>query len=139
MRKAFLILLFIILSSSVLAQILTNETDTTKTKPKLNKYFEYMQNFSSPQIVSRESFLNPSKLDTTQTGSIWLETRLAIMNNMQQNDFDASSYILQPYYNIYMENKGISLFRQFLGMAQLGAVGYLAYEHLKKYGLFHQP
>ena len=96
-----------------------------------------MQEMSWPDIVRPENFLNSTEFDTTQNGSIWLRTRLAVTNNIEQNNFESSSSIMQPYYNFYMEGKGISLFRRVLGMAQLGAVGYLAYKHLKKYGLFH--
>ena len=48
------------------------------------------------------------------------------------------SDMLHPYLNFYLESKNISLFRRVLGIAQLGAVGYMAYKHIKKYGLFHQ-
>ena len=96
-----------------------------------------MQELSWPDIVRPENFLISTKFDTTQNGSIWLRTRLAVTNSIQQNSFESPSYLLQPYYNFYMESKGISLFRRVLGMAQLGAVGYIAYKHLKKYGLFH--
>jgi hypothetical protein len=88
--------------------------------------------------VLLENILTPDKFDTT-AGSIRLRTRMALMysENAYGNEPSIPDNILQPYYNYYMESKNISLFRRVLGIAQLGAVGYLAYKHIKKYGLFH--
>ena len=137
MRRLFSITFFLFISFAVIAQNKNSEKDSTAISPNLNRYFEYMQELSWPDIVRPENFLISTKFDTTQNGSIWLRTRLAVTNSIQQNSFESPSYLLQPYYNFYMESKGISLFRRVLGMAQLGAVGYIAYKHLKKYGLFH--
>jgi hypothetical protein len=137
MKRLLSITFFMFLCIAAIAHNKINEIDSTATKPHLSRYFEYMQDLSWSKIVRTESFFNPTKFDTTQNGNIWLKTNLAITNSIEQNDFESTSYLLQPYYNIYMENKGISLFRQVLGMAQLGAVGYIAYKHIKKYGLLH--
>ena len=127
------------ISLAVVAQNKDSEKDSTAIKTNLYRYFEYMQEPSWSHIVGPENFLIFPKFDTTQNGSIWLRTRLAITNSIEQNGYESSSDLLQPYYNFYMESKEISLFRRMLGMAQIGAIGYLAYKHLKKYGLFHQP
>jgi hypothetical protein len=137
MRRLFCIVIFLSISFAVIAQNKDSEKDSTAIKPNLRRYYEYMQELSWLSIVKPEYFLNSSKFDTTQNGSIWLRMRLAVTNSIDQNNIDSRSNLLQPYYNYYMQGKGISLFRQVLGMAQLGAVGYLAYKHLKKYGLFH--
>jgi len=42
--------------------------------------------------------------------------------------------ILSNYHKIYIENSKINPVKYILGMAQLGAVGYLAYRHIKKHG-----
>lgn len=139
MRRLFFITFFLFISIAVVAQNIDSEKDSTAIKTNLNRYFEYMQELSWPHIVRPENFLIFPKFDTTQNGSIWLRTRLAITNSIEQNSYESSSDLLQPYYNFYKESKEISLFRRMLGMAQIGAVGYLAYKHLKKYGLFHQP
>ena len=75
------------------------------------------------------------------SSTIWMRTRMAIMNRgfgAEENPVNVSG-MLHPYLNFYNESKNISLLRKVLGMAQLGAVGYLAYKHIKKYGLFHSP
>ncbi len=137
MKQLLPITLVMLLGFTAFAQNKNSENDSTAIKPHLSRYFDYIQDLSWSKIVRPESFFNSENYDTTQNGNIWLKTNLAITNSIEQNDFESTSYLLQPYYNIYMENKGISLFRQVLGMAQLGAVGYIAYKHLEKYGLFH--
>jgi hypothetical protein len=137
MKRLFSIAFFLFISFVVIAQNKDNEKDSTAEKLNLKRYYEFMQEMFWPDIVRPENFLFFTEFDTTQSGSIWLRTRLAVTNSIEQYNFESSSSIMQPYYNFYMEGKGISLFRRVLGMAQLGAVGYLAYKHLKKYGLFH--
>jgi len=43
-------------------------------------------------------------------------------------------YLLSPLYAQYIEDSKFNPVRYVLGMAQLSAVGYLAYKHIKKYG-----
>ena len=67
--------------------------------------------------------------------TIWLWTSTAISNT------GAESYNVRSYGNIskflymkYLEDSKFNPVRYVLGMAQLGAAGYLAYKHIKKYG-----
>ena len=50
--------------------------------------------------------------------------------NSEGNDF----YFLSPLYEKYLEESKFNPVRYVFGMAQLRAVGYLAYRHIKKYG-----
>lgn len=138
MSKIFFISLFIISAFTALAQNKDSEKDSVTTKSYLNGEIEYLRYKSAPSFVLPKNILTPDKFDTT-AGSIRLRTRMALMYsaNAYGNEPSIPDNILQPYYNYYMESKNISLFRRVLGIAQLGAVGYLAYKHIKKYGLFH--
>ena len=140
MRKIFSILLFIIFVFTAFAQNKNSEKDSVTTKSYLNGNIEYFRHDISPTFVLPENLLTFDKFDTTAS-TIRLRTRLALMygSHTYENENDISGNILQPYYNYYIESKNISLFRRVLGIAQLGATGYLAYKHIKKYGLFHQP
>lgn len=93
------------------------------------------------RINPQSSFQSLDLLDIKDSSTIWMRTRMAIQNNgfMFENKSVSVSDMLHPYLNFYIESKNISLLRRVLGMAQLGAVGYLAYKHIKKYGLFHSP
>ena len=65
--------------------------------------------------------------------TVWLRTSLAIANteNVNQN---FSPNFLAPLQKKYYEDSKFDPIRSILGMAQVGAVGYLAYKHIKKYG-----
>ncbi len=140
MRKVFSISLFIVFAFATFAQNKNIEKDSVITKSYLNGDIEYFRYEHSPYFVLPGNLITTDKFDTT-FGSVRLRTRLAIMygSHLYGNEDDIPDNILQPYYNFYIESKSISLFRRILGMAQLGAVGYMAYKHIKKYGLFHQP
>jgi len=64
----------------------------------------------------------------------WLWTYYAISSQaaFQSNlNFDEMTL---PLYKKYLEDSKFNPFRYALGMMQVGAVGYLAYKHIKKYG-----
>jgi hypothetical protein len=65
--------------------------------------------------------------------TVWLRTSLAISNtNDTYQKF--SPYFLSPLEKQYLEDSKFNPLKYALGMVQAGAVGYLAYKHIKKYG-----
>jgi hypothetical protein len=52
------------------------------------------------------------------------------------NPFEATDYLMLPYYQHYLENSKIDPIRYVLGLAQTAAVDYMAYSHIKKYGFW---
>lgn len=101
----------------------------------------FLPDHNSFRINTRDELQNFNLPGIYGQSTIWMITRMAIMNKgfgVGDNEVNVSE-MLHPYLNYYIESKNISLLRQVLGMAQLGAVGYLAYRHIKKYGLFHNP
>ena len=140
MKKIFTISLFIISALTAFAQNKNIQRDYVITRSYLNGDIEYFRFEPTPSFELPENLMLPNKFDTT-AGLIRLKTRMALMysNHSFGNETELPDNILQPYYNYYMKSKNISLLRRVLGIAQLGAVGYMAYKHIKKYGLFHQP
>jgi hypothetical protein len=65
--------------------------------------------------------------------TVWLRTSLAI-SNTDYVDQKFSPHFLSPLEKQYLENSKFDPVRYALGMVQAGAVGYLAYKHIKKYG-----
>lgn len=65
--------------------------------------------------------------------TVWLRTSLAIGNTYNPGS-DNKIHYLSPLYTQYIEDSKFDPVRYVLGMAQVGAVGYLAYKHIKKYG-----
>ena len=64
----------------------------------------------------------------------WLWTSYAISSQAAfQSNMNFDDMTL-PLYQKYLEDSKFNPFRYALGMMQLGAVGYLAYKHIKKYG-----
>ena len=66
----------------------------------------------------------------------WLKTKLLISSLSSQKDFN-QPHFTSTLYKQYLEDQEFSPVRYVLGMAQLGAVGYLAYKHIKKYGFLN--
>ena len=67
--------------------------------------------------------------------TMWMRTEMAIFSSTMFNveeDFD--NHMLLPLYTKYLKDSEFDPLRYALGMAQLSAVSYLAYRHVKKYG-----
>jgi len=80
--------------------------------------------------------LNKTFLLNTDPNTRWLWTSYAISNSSQeifQPELNLDD-MTQPLYQKYLEDSKFNPFRYALGMMQVGAVGYLAYKHIKKYG-----
>ena len=65
--------------------------------------------------------------------TVWLRTSLAISNSETFGQ-NFSPHFLSPLEKQYLENSKFDPVKYVLGLAQLSAVGYLAYKHIKKYG-----
>lgn len=65
--------------------------------------------------------------------TVWLRTSLAITNTENSNQ-NFSSHFLAPLEKQYLQDSKFDPVKYALGMVQAGAVGYLAYKHIKKYG-----
>lgn len=145
MKISFKILFVFLFTFSAAAQNNTSKKDSA-SKSTISLYNLSGDNFFYPDkysfgISPRESFPNFALPGINDSSTIWMRTRMEIMNNEFRQDGRPVSVsdMLHPYLNFYIESKNISLLRRVLGMAQLGTVGYLAYKHIKKYGLFHNP
>lgn len=65
--------------------------------------------------------------------TVWLRTSLAI-SNTENNGQNFSPHFLSQLEKQYLENTKFNPIKYALGMVQAGAVSYLAYKHIKKYG-----
>lgn len=65
--------------------------------------------------------------------TVWLRTSIAISNSETFGQ-NFSPHFLSPLEIQYLENSKFDPVKYVLGLAQLSAVGYLAYKHIKKYG-----
>lgn len=67
--------------------------------------------------------------------TIWLRTSILISQRADLTN-ETPNNLLSPLYTQYIESTKFNPIRYVLGVAQAGAVGYLAYKHIKKYGFF---
>lgn len=69
--------------------------------------------------------------------TVWLRTQLLVSNNTAQFGYDGiNTHFTSPLYQQYLRNSEFDMFRYVLGIAQVSAVGYMAYRHIKKYGFW---
>lgn len=85
--------------------------------------------------------LNYMRMDlqaNNDPNTIWMWTNLSL-NTSGRIDFHPGQSpvsMIEPLHQQYIENSKLNPIRYILGMAQTAAVGYLAYKHIRKYGLF---
>ena len=66
--------------------------------------------------------------------NIWLRTELLISNNSQSEFGEVNTFFTAPLYQQYLRDSEFDVVRYVLGTIQTGAVAYMAYRHIKKYG-----
>jgi hypothetical protein len=58
------------------------------------------------------------------------------MNNSQSDLRDINTHFTSPLYQQYLRDSEFDMVRYVLGALQAGAVGYMAYRYIKKYGFW---
>jgi 3'-phosphoadenosine 5'-phosphosulfate sulfotransferase (PAPS reductase)/FAD synthetase len=129
----------LILSSIAIAQqeeINTKDSnDTSKKIIKINPLSDSLIRFDEFDFYLENNNLKMNLLLDKDPGTIWLKTSILI-SKINSPLKENSGYLLSPLYIQHLENSKFNPIRYVLGMAQISAVGYLAYKHIKKYGLF---
>ena len=71
----------------------------------------------------------------SETSQLWLEASLNISNKSPFNkENHTPGYLHSTLYDKYLEDSKFNPIRTILGTVQVGAVGYLLYKHIKKWG-----
>jgi hypothetical protein len=83
----------------------------------------------SSTLDFKTDFLNDST-------SIMMGTRLQLAGFYNKPFENSRNSLLNPLYQSYLDSQKNKWIKQVLGAIQVGAVGILAYQHIKKYGLF---
>jgi hypothetical protein len=135
--KIFLFLTF--LSASLFAQVEdTNKIlskDSLKIRFHPNSLNEIQIKFDEFELYRNLYSMNMSVSTDNDPQTVWLRTSIILsQNNKLQNE--TPDNLLAPLYNQYLETTKFDQVRYFLGMAQAGAVGYLVYKHIKKFGFY---
>ncbi len=126
--------LFFFLCSILFAQNKT-EVDTTRAfnlsiPPEILEY-----QLGDPSFLAELNRASLNKM-LNDSSSVWMRTRMMIGDMSKGADlFDnSSSKMLDPLYNNYLETQKFATLKAILGSVQMGAVAYLAYKHIQKYG-----
>jgi hypothetical protein len=138
MRKViFTTLSIIILSFTCSAQ--EEKTDTVKLKSDIVNPLENMRLRFEEFDFYRDKYQN-IQIQTnkdTNTLQLWTEMIIKSVSGKRPDSNGADFYFLSPLYNKFLEESKFNPVKYVLGMAQLSAVGYLAYKHIKKYGFIY--
>ena len=69
--------------------------------------------------------------------TIWLRTEVSLSNNNYQfGSKEVNTHFTSSLYQQYLKDSEFDMVRYILGTVQAGAVGYMAYKHIKKYGFW---
>jgi len=136
MKLLSILAIFIILPNHLSAQpediFIPSLPDTVLRYQGINPIMSYYYDDYNFTISESEQLIEGS-LSTLQ-----LRTELALSypTAFITGSTEASSHLMLPFYNQYLEDSKIDPFRYVLGLAQTAAVGYMAYRHIKKYGFW---
>jgi len=108
-------------------------TDSIKARININPLMQIQNKFDEFELHREFKEMKLSIPIDGDPQTVWLRTMFAISNSENVNK-DLSQHFLYPLERQFLENSKFNLVRYALGMIQVGAVGYLAYKHIKKYG-----
>lgn len=132
----FSCLILLINTAPVFPQTPIDSLKKTEDPLVFSKYFNPYNNFDDNFFYNELINLRINSHFVNDTSSIWLRTRMQLNEIIYQETFGSNlqSNILNPLNQQYNATQNMKLFRSILGAVSVSAVGYLAYQHLKKYG-----
>lgn len=128
MMRLFKSIIYFVIVFPVYAQ----QSDTSTFQ--LNFTPGYSYRMESLNHVTNPDLLNTFLQDST---AIWIRTRMQINGLISQRDPIKNNFqesILNSLQEQYYKSQNMKEWKYVLGMVQAGAFGYLAYEHLRKFG-----
>jgi len=136
----------IIAAGIILSKLLVAQTEGEALLVPKDSIFRYQGinptlnlNYKFDDLIHYNNFdFFPNNLPPHDNPStIWLRTELALSSSLLvQEKTGTDQHFTSVLYQQYLEDSKFDPVRYVLGMAQLGAVGYLAYKHIKKYGFW---
>ncbi len=100
--------------------------------PPVEYQYDLNQFFTDPLFNE----LPEELLFENNSSNIWLRTELLISNNSQSEFGEVNTFFTAPLYQQYLKDSEFDMVRYVLGTIQTGAVAYMAYRHIKKYGFW---
>ena len=132
-----IIILFILFIVSIYSQENSNKlqkndsTKTFNTNPLLNLSYKFDEFDFYRSLTKPILNLNVD----SSTALLSLKTAAEMLTNSSSNNENPTpGYLHSILYQEYLEKSKFDPIRTALGLIQAGAVGYLAYQHIKKWG-----
>lgn len=132
-------ILFLLLIIRTQAQTNVNGklTDTLRTSVDTFLNDELSRSLSNPNSLYRSfsDFPNQNNI-SIDTSSVWLQARMQLGETMNEDPVKSNfkANILNPLRQQFSDIESMKVIKYILATVQVGAVGYLAYQHIKKYG-----
>lgn len=141
-----IIALYIVIAGIIFSKILVAQTENKNLSfPKdslfryqgFNPTFNINYEFDDRILYNNLDLLPSNLLPYDNPSTIWLRTELALSSSLSFGEKTGTDrHFTSILYQQYLEDSKFDPVRYLLGMAQIGAVGYLAYKHVKKYGFW---
>jgi hypothetical protein len=126
--KVLVLTISFIFSTVILSQEVKSPAVLDTSKFEIN-----VNSFSQKEI--KYELIDVNKFIIADIDLLKLQLKTIPISFVEENKFGfEGKNILNPLYNQYMQDQKYAIWKSILGGMQLGAVGYLAYKHIKKYG-----
>ena len=123
----------VLCTSQTLDSVKQYKTESTTIKVAHNPLVEIQNKLDEFELYRQFNNIKSNIAIDVDPQTVWLRTAIVISKSeVADNNF--SPHLLSPLERKYYEDSKFDPIRYVLGMAQVGAVGYLAYKHIKKYG-----
>ena len=134
-RVVFSLIIFLILALPLFGQSKIDSLKRSETPLTFSTYFNPYNNFSDSYFFNELNNLRINSYFAGDSSSLWMRTRMQL-SGMYDNSTSRGmqSDLLNALSQQYSASQSLKTFGSILGAVQVGAVGYLAYQHLKKYG-----
>jgi hypothetical protein len=135
--RIYVQILFFIIAGSAFVFPQENNRDTLKNIYHYDYLMQLQTKFDEFDMYRELNYMKMDLQANSDSNTIWMWTKLSI-NNSGNIDFyagESPGSMLEPIRQQFLENSKLNPVRYVLGIAQTAAVGYLAYRHIKKYGL----
>ncbi len=137
MRMLKPVCVFVILLSSFIYSQEENRDSVVKIN-SFESLLKLQTKFEEFEIYRELNYMRLDLQANNDKNTIWMWTKLSINSPGSQESHAGESpgSMIEPLHQQFIENSKFNPVRYVLGMAQTAAVGYLAYQHIKKYGFF---
>ena len=98
---------------------------------------EYQYDMSEFYVAPLFNQIPDEVLFEDNSSTVWLRTELLLSHrNMLTDNGEVNTHFTSPLYQQYLKDSEFDMVRYVLGTVQAGAVAYMAYRHIKKYGFW---